>query len=189
MIHLSLPIIIAFLVVGASAQDLPKKIRGYKVHDEIISLSNQNPVTAGNTVLVIGEPKVASISFGGVTLAIAGGLESAGYDGRVEMLTFHDFRINGVPVDVAESKTPFTINKHGTTALPSPANVFLSTSDIISSAWKEITDSKDDWSVTGRVFVFGKFRKLGFSFKRVVPVDVRLIMKNPLLEYRKSALS
>lgn len=102
---------------------------------------------------------------------------------------FRDFRINGVTVEVAELNEPFTIRKRGKTALPAPASVFISTPRLISSAWKEITDSKKDWSVTGRVFVFGKFRRFGFNFKRVVPVDVRLTVKNPLAEYRKSILS
>jgi len=40
--------------------------------------------------------------------------------------------------------------------------------------------------VTGRVYVFGRFKKkiLGIStnFKRVVPVELNLTMRNPLKE-------
>ncbi len=73
--------------------------------------------------------------------------------------------------------------------MPAPATVFLPTSNILNAAWKEITASKSDWNVTGRVFVFGKFKKFGFTFKRVIPVDVRLTIKNPLAEYKAGILS
>jgi len=43
-------------------------------------------------------------------------------------------------------------------------------------------DSKETWPVTGRVYVFGKFKKGPFSFKRVVPVELNLSMRNPLKE-------
>ena len=41
-------------------------------------------------------------------------------------------------------------------------------------------NSKETWPVTGRVYVFGKFKKGPFSFKRVVPVELDLQMRNPL---------
>ncbi|PYS42416.1 MAG: hypothetical protein DMF71_09320 [Acidobacteria bacterium] len=44
----------------------------------------------------------------------------------------------------------------------------------------EWINSKDTWPVTGRVFVCGKFRKGPFSFKRCVPVELNLTMRNPL---------
>jgi hypothetical protein len=36
------------------------------------------------------------------------------------------------------------------------------------------------WPVTGRVYVFGRFKKFLFSFKRVVPVELSLTLPNPL---------
>jgi len=187
--YISSFLVLAFVFASASAQDLPGKIRGYKVHDEIITLSNSNLAGQGGPSIIVGDPKVSDVSISGVTIAIAGELRAAGFDGRVEWLMFRDFRINGIAVEVAELNEPFTIRKRGKTALPAPASVFISTPSLISSAWKEITDSKEDWLVTGRILVFGKFRRFGFNFKRVVPVDVRLTLKNPLAEYRKSNLS
>jgi hypothetical protein len=40
--------------------------------------------------------------------------------------------------------------------------------------------SKDVWPVTGRVYVFGRFKKFLFSFKRVVPVELNLSLPNPM---------
>lgn len=180
---------VLIFTVLISAQELPEKIRGYKVHDEVVTLSSDGKSAAGKPHLTVGTPTVTDVSLSGVTLAVIGELEAAGHDGRVEILMFRDFRINNVSVEVAEFNTPFAINKRGKTILPAPATVFLPTTKILNAAWKEITDSKDDWTVTGRVFVFGKFKKFGFHFKRVIPVDIRLTIRNPLLEYRKNTVS
>lgn len=181
--------ILVMAAYSISAQELPKKIRGYKVHDEVISIMGNNRSDPDRPFVVVGKPTVSDISHTGITLAVAGELESAGFDGRVSMMTFRDFRVNGVAVEVSEFDKPFAVSKKGKTVLPGPATVFLPTTKILNAAWKEMTNSKEDWDVTGRVFVFGKFKKFGFTFKRVVPVDVRLTIKNPLIEYRKNALS
>lgn len=173
------------MALSVASQQLPDKIRGYKVHDEKINLTNDGPKQIDKPYVTVGTPTVSDVSLGGVTLAIIGELEEAGFNGRVEMMTFRDFRVNGVSVEVSEFNTPFTVNKRGKTALPAPATVFLPTTNILNAAWKEITDSKTDWTVTGRVLVFGKFKKFGFTFRRVVPVDLNLTIKNPLLEFRQ----
>jgi hypothetical protein len=177
------------IALSVSAQELPKKIRGYKVLGEITRLTNDGSVSAEKPYVVVGAPAVSDVSLTGITLTIPGELESAGYDGRVEMLMFRDFRVNGIAVEVAEFDTPFTVKRRGKTILPAPAKAFLPTTNILNVAWKEITQSKSDWTVTGRVFVFGKFKKFGFNFKRVVPIDVSLTIKNPLLEYRTKILA
>ena len=41
-------------------------------------------------------------------------------------------------------------------------------------------DSQAEWTVSGRVFVFGRFRRFGIYHKRVVPVDFQIKIKNPL---------
>jgi hypothetical protein len=64
--------------------------------------------------------------------------------------------------------------------MPKAATIFIPACQILNAAWNEVSGSKKEWIVTGRVFVFGKFRKLGFSFKRVVPVEVKLMINNPL---------
>lgn len=187
--YFSLLTAVLTLAISVSAQDLPQKIRGYRVHNDIILITNDGPKDPGKPYILVGAPTISDVSLGGITLAIMGEFKAAGYDGRVEMMSFRDFRVNDVPVDISEFNTPFAVTKRGRTILPAPATVFLPTTKILNAAWKEINDSKDEWAVTGRMLVFGKFKKFGFSFKRVIPVDVRLTIKNPLIEYRKKALS
>ena len=50
------------------------------------------------------------------------------------------------------------------------------------AAVDEWSDSKPTWPVTGRVYVFGKFKRGLFNFKRCVPVELNLVMRNPLKE-------
>ena len=64
--------------------------------------------------------------------------------------------------------------------LPTPAKITINIANIAKAAYKELVDSKKDWIVTGTVFVFGKFKKFGFNFKRVVPIKIGLTIKNPL---------
>lgn len=177
------------LTLSVTAQDLPAKIRGYKVHGEAIRVTNVGTHEPNGPFVTVGTPTISDVSLGGVTLAIIGELADAGHDGRVEMMMFRDFRVNGVKVDVAEYNTPFDVKKSGKTSLPGPATVFLPTTRIFNAAWKEITEAKENWTVTGRVLVFGRFKKFGFSFKRVIPVDVTLTIKNPLLEFRREITS
>ena len=179
---LFIALILSFTLCS-SAQGLPRKIRGYKVHDEILKLQNAVAKTAHSPSVAVHTPTVSDVSLSGISLVIIGEIEEAGYDGRVDMMTFRDFRVNGVTVEVADFSTPFRLHKRGKTALPAPARMFLPTATILNAAWNEITGSKRDWEVTGRVFVFGRFKKFGLSFKRVIPVDITVTITNPLLGY------
>lgn len=62
-------LVVAFVFASASAQDLPAKIRGYKVHDEIITLGNSNPAKQGSPSIIVGDPTVSDVSISGVTIA------------------------------------------------------------------------------------------------------------------------
>ena len=169
---------------SAIAQNLPGKIRGYKVYDAKISVKTESDKTETKGVseafVKIGEPEIADISLTGVTLEISAEVSGLEQSGRVDFLTFHDFRVNDLPVKVEEYKESFSFNKNQTVILPKPARIFLETSQVLRGALKERKESNEEWRVTGRVFVFGKFKKFGFSFKRVVPVEINIKIKNPL---------
>ncbi len=175
------------VAASVSAQKLPDSIRGYKVHKETISIK-QSPQTAENAehnaVITIGEPEANEISLSGVELQFPVEFLPVGQSGKVDFLSFYDIRVGGIPVDVPEYTTKFEFKKDEIFQLPVPAKVFLPTTRIVQAAWREMRDSKKEWTVTGRVFVFGKFRKYGFHHKRVVPIDFTLIIPNPLHKSR-----
>jgi hypothetical protein len=179
---------ILLFLLPALAQELPKAIRGYKVHKISISVktsSTKAPAKSGPEALVkIGDPVITDLSFTGITFEIPAEITAYDQSGRVDFLTFHDFKVDGMAVDVEEYRNPFSFRKNELVLLPKPARIFLGTGQIVKAAWKEIAETKKEWTITGRIFVFGKFKKLGFNFKRVIPVDINLTIKNPLIEYK-----
>lgn len=175
--------------ISAFAQDLPKEIRGYKVHKAKISVVNQNVKTANSksekndeseAFINISVPELVKVSLTGITLELSAEIEALEQSGKVDFLTFYDFRVNGLAVDVEEYKESFEFKKNQKIALPKPIKIFFGAGQTLRGALAEFNESKTHWTVTGRIFVFGHFKKAGFSFKRVVPVEINLKIKNPL---------
>lgn len=177
-------LVFMFFSNNAETQSLPKKIRGYKVYQTKISVKNQSEKSAvanqSETFVKIGEPEISDVSLTGITLAVSAEIESASESGTVDFLTFQDFRVNGLSVDVEEYRESFRLTKGETAILPKPVLVFLGTKQTLRGALEEVKESKKEWIVTGRVFVFGRFKKSFLKFKRVVPIEVNLKIKNPL---------
>lgn len=161
------------------AQDLPDKIRGYKVYRSKIRYSVSTR-SAGSEPVSFHGSKLVSASPLGVTFEADLNITPIPQEGRVDFLTFHDFTVNGVPVEIYEYDVSFSIRKNAPVVLPQPATAFLSTPRLAQAAWLEMRDSRPVWSVKGRVFIFGRFKKYGLSFKRVVPVDVAFDIENPV---------
>ena len=180
-VSLSLLVLI-FLSTAANSQDRPDKKRGYKVHADKISVSTGGPSETPHTdaSVKIGEPTLVEASLTGITFELRAEVLSAKQSGKVDFLAFHDVKVNGISVNVEEYSYPFSFKKGETVALPKPARIFLPATGMLQAAWSEMRNSKEDWTVTGRVFVFGKFRKFGMYHKRVVSVDFEIKIKNPL---------
>ncbi len=179
-------ILIVFLVFvsSAHAQSWPQKIRGYKVHDAKVSISNsildvRNSDKADASVR-LSDPKIADLSLTGVTIEIGAEVTSAKQSGSVDFVTFKDISVNGFAVGVEDYLHPFNFKKGEPTAPPKPARITLRVSSLPRAAYNELVNSKKELTVTGTAFVFGKFKKMGFNFKRVVPVKIDLKVKNPL---------
>jgi hypothetical protein len=176
-------LLFAFTTTLASGQSLPDKIRGYKVHSEPITV--EVPASSGKSApkhadVSIGEAEVSDIALDGVYIKIPVEFSILDQSGRVDFLTFHDFKVNGIQIDVPEYRMRFEFRKGRMTKLPAPAVLRVPASSVARTAWQEVRDSKAIWTVTGRVFVFGRFRKWGVYHKRVVPVDIVLYIPNPL---------
>ena len=188
----TLPIFLLVLLLFPTSnaqENLPDKIRGYKVHKANVSVKTydqkpENPENDKNTkeaFVLINEPELSSVGLTGITFKLTAEFETLDQSGKVHFMTFRDFRVNGIAVDIEEYKESFKFKKKKKIELPKPFEIFVSTPQTLFGAVRELGDSKEKWRVTGRVFVFGKFKKAGFKFKRVVPVDIDIEIDNPVL--------
>ncbi len=173
-----------FLTNLTFAQDLPKEIRGYRVYQTKIFVKNQTEETdakdKSEAFVKVGEPELIDVSLAGITFELSAEIDSLEQSGTINFLTFHDFRINGLKVEVEEYKESFEFRKNQNVILPKPIKIRLSSAQTLRGALSELKESKDEWTVTGRVFIFGQFKKSFLKFKRVVPVEINLKIKNPL---------
>ena len=183
---LRLGVLITLFAFGIFAQDLPDEIRGYKVYGAKVSVTNKTGQAAekdkAEAMARLTEPELTETSLTGLTFEISAEIDPLDYKGKVDFLTFKDFKVNGLEVEIEEYTNSFEFKKNEVIKLPRPIKILIGTKQALKGALEEINDSKDEWTVTGRVFVFGRFKKLGFNFKRVVPVDVNVKIKNPLKE-------
>jgi len=170
--------------LSAAAQSLPDEIRGYKVHSAKISVTNQNEKPdekdKSEARARLTDPELTDTSLTGLTFELSAEIDPVEQRGTVDFLTFKDFKVNGLDVEIEEYTKSFEFNKSEKISLPQPIKIFLNTRQAIKGALSEMRDSKDEWTVTGTVFVFGRFKKFGFNFKRVVPVEINVKIKNPL---------
>ena len=167
----------------------PKEIRGYKVELAKVELKKPNAKEAKKTssdetdtdeLIQLGEPHVASISPFGITLEVPVTVAAVKQGGHVDFLTFEDMTVNGTPVTVNEYQHPFDLPNDHPMTLPDSVSIYISTPRAMLGAIGEWRQPKSVWPVTGRVYVFGHFKKFLFNFKRVVPVELNLSFKNPL---------
>jgi len=164
------------------AQKLPDSIRGYKVHEAKVRVrtADGNKRAGKDTVVTLGAPRIIDIGLDGITLEIGAEIGGIDQDGQVDSLMFEDVAVHGVPIQVEDYEHPFKLKKGVSVMLPVPVRGTVSTLNIAKVAYKEAIASSDEWQISGTVFIFGRFRKMGFAFKRVIPVPVNLTIPNPL---------
>ena len=173
---------------SSHAHTYPKEIRGYKVELAEVELKKPSAKEGDRTgadeaqdsLIKLGQPKVTSITPLGVHLEVPVTVAAVKQGGRVDFLTFEDMTVNGTKVTVNEYHHPFELPNSHPVTLPEPASIYVSTPRALFGALGEWSQPKDFWPVTGRVYVFGRFKKFLFTFKRVVPVELNLSFHNPL---------
>ncbi|HYY58636.1 MAG TPA: hypothetical protein VE842_14985 [Pyrinomonadaceae bacterium] len=177
------------------ARTFPKEIRGYKVERARVEIKKSKDekgrarstdaatttTTADPDALIqFGEPRIAQMTPLGITMEVPVTVAAVKQGGRVDFLTFEDMVVNGTPVTIEDYMLPFDLPNKRAVLLPAPVRVFISAPRALLGALGEWNDSKQEWPVTGRVYVFGRFKKFLFSFKRVVPVELSATLPNPL---------
>jgi hypothetical protein len=119
---LRLCVVIALLALSLGAQDLPDEIRGYKVHNAKISVTgktdNRTERDKSEAYAHLTEPELTDTSLSGLTFEISAEIEPLEYKGKIDFLTFRNFKVNGLDVEIEEYRNSFEFKKNQAIALP-----------------------------------------------------------------------
>jgi len=175
-------LILLIAAASFSAQTtFPDKIRGYKVHKSEVQTE---PGTGKNGTPLLevrfAEPEFSEIGLDGIVFTVGGDVLVNGRQGKVHFLSFHDFTVDGIPVEIRDHNVQYEFRSGQPVTLKEPIEIVLGFRSAAKAAAGEIRNSKPEWEVAGTVFVFGKFKWSLFSFRRVVPVRVNFRIPNPL---------
>lgn len=182
------PILWIIFASVAVTQELPREIRGYKVHKATVKVGSDGPKDQGSAEdiltadagVLVSRPRVADIGLFGVVLEMTAKIFPPKQRGKIDLLAFHGFTANGIPMEFDEYRQPFELSGRSNEPFVLTLRARIRNTDILRAAYRELVDSKDEWRIRGRVFVFGRFKRFGLTFKRVVPVDLDLSFPNPL---------
>jgi hypothetical protein len=186
---------------NASNRVYPKEIRGYKLERAKVEIKKpkdakdaasegdtaEKPSSDADALIQFGEASIARMTPLGITLEVPVTVAAVKQKGHVDFLTFEDMVVNGLSVTVEEYSHSFDLPTNKATRLPQPVRLFISMSTAVMGALGEWNDQKKTWPVKGRVYVFGRFKKFLFNFKRVVPVELELTLANPLLSKKEKS--
>lgn len=180
---------------GAQTRAYPDKIRGYKVERTVVEVKRSKANGANGSgkngqvslddssvdqLITFGKPTLARATPLGITFEVPMVVAPVTQSGKVDFLVFEGMEINGHSVNISEYEHSFKLPNDKSLTLKDPLRIYIYLPNALLAALGEWTDSQDTWPVTGRVYVFGKFKKSIFSFKRCVPVELDLTMRNPL---------
>lgn len=184
---------------GTSAP-LPREVRGYKVHRAQVEMKKTNGSGKEKTdkksdkekfdkdeydedealLIRLGEPELVGVTPLGVTFDVPVILAAVKQQGDVDRLVFEDMKVNDTPVTLDDYVQSFKLPNKEPLSLHPPLRIFVSTPQAVLRTIDEIFNSKEVWSVTGRIYVCGNFKKFLLKFKRAVPVELQTSINNPL---------
>lgn len=176
----------------------PKEIRGYKLARAKVEIkrsagatkgSDEQAATDADALIQFGEARVVSTTPLGLTLEVPVTVAAVKQGGRVDFLTFEDMVVNGMPVTIEDYMHSFELPNKEAVSLPQPVRLFISSPRAIVGAINDWSNPQATWPVTGRVYVFGRFKKFIFTAKRVVPVELNLTLPNPLRNQKPDKIS
>jgi hypothetical protein len=190
----------------AQTMTYPKEIRGYKVERAAVDLkpdknkkqksaaqktasdratqtkSGEQQTGTGEPPQLIqfGSPRVARVTPLGISLEIPVVVSPVRQKGRVDFLVFEKMVVNGTSVQIDEYHRAFDLPNDKPLTLKEPLRFFVYLPSAIVAAIDELGGGSKEWPITGVVYIFGRFKKSVFRFKRVVPVELSLTVPNPL---------
>ncbi len=177
-------------IVSAQPSAYPKEIRGYKVERAAVEMkSKREPETRNDQqqasddvdqLITFSTPELARVTPLGITFDVPVIVAPVKQSGHVHFLIFENMTVNGHSVEISEYAHAFDLPNKQPLTLRDPLRFYIYSPTAVLAAADEWSNSKETWPVTGRVYVCGKFKKSIFSFKRCVPVELNLTMRNPL---------
>jgi len=169
------------------------KIRGYKVERAVVEVKKQQKKSKDMTadqqrssesetdaLIRFSDAQLARVTPLGITLEIPIVIAPVQQKGHVDFLVFDDMVVNDVPIQMEEYRSSFDLPNKERLTLPEPLRLYIYLPSAVLAAIDEWSSSKERWLVTGRAYVFGTFKKSGFSFKRCVPLELNITIRNPL---------
>jgi hypothetical protein len=174
-----------FFTPMAHKPGYPKEIRGYKVERAAVEMKKDKDKNGPfnpdpDTLIRFGEARLAGVTPLGVRLEIPVVVAPVTQKGHVDFLMFEDVVVNGTPVTIDDYKRAFDIPNKEDLVLDEPLRFWVDLPNAMLAGIGELTSPKETWTVTGRVFVCGHFKKFLFTFKRSIPVELNLTMQNPM---------
>lgn len=131
-------------------------------------------------LIKFGSPSVARVTPLGITFNVPVVVAPIKQSGKVDFLLFEDMTVNDHSIEIDEYHRAFDLPTKKPLTLREPLRFFIYTPVAALAAVGEWSNSKETWPVTGRVYVCGRYKKFLLSFKRCVPVELNLMMRNPL---------
>jgi hypothetical protein len=184
---------------SAEGNRLPKEVRGYKVHRAQVEMKKTESDTKKTDkksekgkadkdeydedeplLIRLGEAQLVSVTPLGVTFDVPVILAAVKQQGDVDRLVFEDMKVNDTSVAIGDYTYPFKLPNNEPLALAPLLRIFVSTPQAVLRTIDEIFSSKEEWPVTGRIYVCGHFKKFLLKFKRAVPVELQTSINNPL---------
>ncbi|HQZ82510.1 MAG TPA: hypothetical protein PLR83_04765 [Pyrinomonadaceae bacterium] len=171
----------AFAVTG---QKYPDRIDGYKVHNKPVEInSNDTKDEKRDFDLRFEDPTFTGASITAIKFELQASVR-AERAGTIEKIRFERLTVNGIPVEVNEFTAAFDLVANEMIELPERFSASVSSLRAANAVWLELTDPKKEWRVMGTAFVFGRFKRFGMTFRRAIPVEFDLSVKNPIPEVR-----
>ena len=135
-----------------------------------------------DALIKFGKPQLARVTPLGITFEVPIVVAPVKQSGHIDFLLFEDMVVNGRSVEIDEYHRAFDLPNKQPLTLREPLRFYIYTPGALLAAVDEWSNSKETWPVSGRVYACGKFKKSLFSFKRCIPVELNVTIRNPLRE-------
>jgi hypothetical protein len=177
----SILVLCSSVVAFSQRATYPAELRGYKVERvRVETLGSGKTAAPSGDLIRFGKVRVAKVTPAGIKLELPIVVAPVKQKAQVDFLVFEDILVNGTPVHIDEYHRQFELPNRKELTLKEPLKFFVSLPNAMLAALGEWSNSQEKWRVTGRIYVFGRYKKFLFSFKRTVPIELDLMITNPL---------